>query len=55
MAPPMYASAPTADDRWYGVRVLPNGIIIGVIPGFFDSKKESDDNAQRDVGPSDWD
>lgn len=50
MGPPMYASAPTADGRWYALRVRPNGQIAGVIPGYFDSKSASDSNAQRQVG-----
>jgi len=47
----MYASAPTADRRWYAVRVCPvTGQIGGVIPGVFDSKVASDVNAKRELG-----
>jgi hypothetical protein len=50
MGPPIYASAPTADGRWYAVRLHPNGRISGVIPGLFDSKAAADSNAKREVG-----
>ena len=50
MGPPMYASAPTGDGRWYAVRVRPNGRIGGIIPGLFESKSASDANAKREVG-----
>jgi hypothetical protein len=50
MGTPMYASAPTADGRWYAVRIRPNGQIGGVIPGLFDSKTAADANAKCEVG-----
>jgi hypothetical protein len=50
MGPPLYASVPTADGKWYAVRIRPNGWIGGIIPGRFDSKAASDQNAQREVG-----
>ena len=41
---------PTADGRWYAVRLNPDGLIRGVIPGLFDSKAAAEQNAKRDVG-----
>lgn len=52
MGSPMYASAPTADGRWFAVRVRPNGQIGGVIPGLFGTKAASDENAKRIIGSS---
>jgi hypothetical protein len=53
MAQSMFASAPTADGRWYAVRIRPKGLIMGVIPGLFGTKADSDSNAKREVGFSD--
>lgn len=53
MGTPMFASAPTADGRWFAIRIHPNGTIAGVIPGLFDSKSGADAHAKRDVGYSD--
>ena len=50
MGTPMYASAPTADGRWYAVRVSPGGLICGVIPGLFGSKPAAEENARRQIG-----
>lgn len=51
MGTPMFASAPTSEGQWYAVRVRANGMICGTVPGFFETKSESDDNAKRQVGP----
>jgi len=52
MGPPIFASAPTADGRWFAVRVRPSGQIRDVIPGLFDTKAQCDSNAKREVGLS---
>ena len=49
--PMMFASAPTSDGQWYGIRVRLDGTIVDKIPGLFGSKVESDENAKRYVGP----
>lgn len=47
--PMMFASAPTSDDQWFGMRVREGGFIVDLIPGLFETKAASDDNAQRYV------
>ncbi|MEA3000704.1 MAG: hypothetical protein QOK17_2537 [Sphingomonadales bacterium] len=51
MGMPLYASAPTADGRWFGLHIHPSGWILQIIPGLFSSKAESDANAKRQLGP----
>lgn len=50
MGPPMHASAPTVDGKWYAVLVCPDGQINRVVPGLFDTKEASDSNAKWYVG-----
>lgn len=47
---PMFVSVPTADGRWFAVRVRHDGHGLGPVPGVFDTKVEADERGKRDVG-----